>query len=113
MEFIKYENIKNVTKIKSYHLSLYYLNILGECSLTSTIVDNPQLVIPGSATSTIPWNEGWIRQSKNFSNTVSLINRDNDGKNFRELSFNLDQGIDANRNLKGNMDLKSLLLIYK
>ena len=54
MEFIKYENIKNVTKIKLYHLSVYYLNILGECSLTSTIVDNPQLVIPGSATSTIP-----------------------------------------------------------
>ena len=34
------------------------INVDGEDSLTSTIVENPQLVIPGSATSSSSLNEG-------------------------------------------------------
>ena len=50
------------------------INIDGEDSLTSTIVENPQLVIPGSATSSSSLNEGGRRKSSNFSDTASLIN---------------------------------------
>ena len=64
----------------------------GEDSLTSTIVENPQLVIPGSATSSSSLNEEGRRHSSNFSERVSLINCDNDGKNSNESSFNLDRG---------------------
>ena len=40
----------------------------------------------------------------------SRDNRDNDGKNSSELSFNLVQGMNVNLSLEGNVDTKSLLL---
>ena len=43
----------------------------------------------------------------------SLINCDNDGKNSHELSFNLDQGVDVDLDLEGNVHVKNLLSFYK
>ena len=85
----------------------------GEDSLTSTIVENPQLVIPGSATSSSSLNEEGRRHSSNFSEGVSLINCDNDGKNSDESSFNLDRGVDVDIDLEGNIHVKNLLSFYK
>ena len=56
------------------------INIDGEDSLTSTIAENPQSVIPRSATSSSTLNEGGRRQAGNFSDRASLINCDNGGK---------------------------------
>ena len=42
------------------------INIDGEDSLTSTITENPQLVIPGLAVSSSSLNEGGCRQWSNF-----------------------------------------------
>ena len=58
-------------------------------------------------------NEGERRQSSNFSNRASLIKRDNDGKHSSELSFNLDQGMDVNLDLTGNMDTKNYYFTNK
>ena len=58
------------------------INVDGEDSLTSTMVENPQLVIPGSTTSSSSLNEGERRQSSNFPDRARLISCDNDGKKF-------------------------------
>ena len=81
----------------------------GEDSLTSTIVENPQLVIPESATSSSSLNEGGRGQSSIFSDSASLINCENGGKNSNELSFNLDRCVDVDLDLEGNIDAKNLL----
>ena len=89
------------------------INIDVEDLLTSTIVENPQLVIPGSTMSSSSLNEGGRRQLSNFSDKASLINCDNGGKNSNELSFNLDWGLDVDLDLEGNIDAKNLLSFYK
>lgn len=107
-----------ITPVNSIHKICYRLvatpdiNVDDEDWLTSTVVENPQLVIPGSATSSSSLNKGRCWRSSNFSNRASLIN-DNGGKSSSELSFNLDQGMDVNLDLEGNMDTKNLLLFYK
>ena len=58
-------------------------------------------------------NEGEHSQSCNFSNRASSRNCDNNGKNSSELTSNLDQGMDVNISLEGNMDTKNLLLFCK
>ena len=50
--------------------------------------------------SSSPLNEGGRGKSSNFWNRGSLINCDNDRKDSRKLSFNLDQDGDAR-----NMDI--------
>ena len=50
--------------------------------------------------SSSPLNEGGCGKSSNFWNRGSLINCDNDRKDSRKLSFNLDQDGDAR-----NMDI--------
>ena len=103
----------NSRSIISYRLvAVPDISVDGEDSLTSTIVENPQLVIPGSASSSSSFNKERRQQLSNFSNRASLINRDNDGKNSSEFSFNLDQGMDVNLDLERNMDTKNLLF-YK
>ena len=84
------------------------INIDDEDSLTSTIVENAQLVIPGSAASISSLNEGGRRQSNNFLEWASLINCDNDGKNYNELSLNLDRSVDVDLDLEGNIHTKNL-----
>ena len=61
------------------------INLDGEDSLKSTIVENPQLVISGSATSSSCFNKGGRRQSSNLSDRASLINCYNGGNNYNEL----------------------------
>ena len=84
-------------------------NIDGEDSLTSSMVENPQLVIHEPVTSSSSLNEGGRRQSSNFSDRASLLNCENGGKNSNELSFNLDRGVDVDLDLEGNIDAKNLL----
>ena len=88
--------IKSTNSKISYRLvAIPDINIVGEDSLTSTIVENLQLVIPESATSTSSLNKGGRQQSSNFSDRASLSSCDNGGKNSNELSFNLDRGVDV------------------
>ena len=54
-------------KISYSLVAVLDINIDGEDSLTPTIVENPQLVTPGSATSSSSLNEGGRRQPSNFS----------------------------------------------
>ena len=75
------------------------INVDGEDSLTSTIVENPKLVISGSATSSSSLNERGRRQSSNFSGRASLINCDNGGKNSNELANFLKHQIDQNNKI--------------
>ena len=58
-------------------------------------------------------NEGGRQQSSNLSERDSLINCDTDGKNSHELSFNLDQGVDVDLDLEGNIHTKNVLSFYK
>ena len=51
------------------------INMDGKDSLTSTIVDNPQLVTPGSATPSSSLNEGGRQQSSNFSERERQLNQ--------------------------------------
>ena len=85
------------------------ISVDGEDLLTSTIVENPQLVIPGSAVSSSSLNERVRRQLSNFSNRASLINCDNGGKNSNQLLFNLDRGVNVDNDSEGNFDAKNLL----
>ena len=89
------------------------VNADGEDSLTSTMVENPQLVIPGSATLSSSLNEWGRRQLSNFSDRARLINCDNGGKNSNQLLFNLDRGVNVDFDLEGNFDAKNLLSFYK
>ena len=88
------------------------ININSEDSLTSTIVEKPQLVIPWSGTSNSYLNQGGRRQSSKFSERDSLINCNNGEKTSNELSFELDQGMNVNLDLKENIDTKNVLSFY-
>ena len=48
-----------------------------------------------------------------FSVSASLISFDNGGKKYNELLFNLDQGVEVNLDLEGNIDAKNLISFYK
>ena len=89
------------------------INVDGEDSLTSMIVENPELVIPGSATSSNSLHEEGCRQSSNFSVRASLISCDNGGKTYNELLFILDRGVDVDLDLEGNIDDKNSISFHK
>ena len=72
--------INSRSKISSCLVTIPDINVDGKDSLTSAMVENPQLVIPGSETSSSSLNKGECRYSSNFSDRTSLINRDNDEK---------------------------------
>ena len=94
----------------SYRLvALPDIYVDGEDSLTLTIIENLQLVTPGSATSNSSFSEGGRRQVSNFSVRTILITLDNSGKNSNELLFKLNQGMDVNLNVERNVDAKNLL----
>ena len=58
----------NIRGMISYRLAAVPdINIDGEDSLTLTVVENPQLVTPGSATPSSSLNEGGRRELSNFS----------------------------------------------
>lgn len=104
--------INSRSKISYCLVTIPDINVDGKDSLTSAMVENPQLVIPGSGTSNSYLNQGGRRQSSKFSERDSLINCNNGEKTSNELSFELDQGMNVNLDLKENIDTKNVLSFY-